>query len=846
MRSPTTVAMWTEERTWSAQLIAWALLCCLCGCQQSELPPETQSPAPHAVQPSEAPKAAPSKPVARVQRGLEQVARPATGKPVTAQGVLEAMVKAYKSAATYADTGEVRMTGQMNDQAINGKDFFLVAFQRPNKIRMQAYKGMVVVDGKKLWAYIDDVPNQVLVQDAKAELKLDWLLRDQGLAVAMSNGFTQPFSWVPIQAILLLADDPLKTLLHDAEKPELLEPGKIGTHACHRVQARRSDGKVVFWVDQSTSVLRRFEYPSEGINQTIAGGQIRDFSLVAEFVDAQLGGKVDPNAFKFQLPDGAEQVPLFLSPDVALLGKPAGPFRFVSLDGTPITRDSLAGKVAVLDIWATWCGPCRASLPMMEKVYQKYKDNPKVAFVAVSVDQPKTEDKQLTQTFNELKVNLPIARDPGQHAGKILAVANIPTTLLLDPKGTVQDCDVGLQARLDIDLPAKLEKLLSGDQIFEAKLAKFKEQQKQYEAWLQAQVDSDSYWGPLSVGMEIPKAETAAQSQPQSLRIRRLWSVPELKKPGNIFVLPQAGKEPRVLVLDEGKSVAELSAEGKITQRHNLALPPGGMVAFLRSAAAKDGRRWFVGGASGLQQVHLFDDKLQHLLDYPADAVGNPHAGIADAQLGDLDGDGTPELCVGYWGIVGVQGASLDGKRLWANRSLATVLRLAILDPDAKGRRGLLCTNQRGTLALLDSKGESQAEISVADHPVHWIVAAELTGDDTLELCGLSPTPEGTVNAVGFNLKGELLWIYPLPRGVHEHPIEPVCAAQLLPGDSGQWLMAGADGSIHLLAADGKAIDKFNYGAALTGLAGLNWGQRHVLLVSTPDGLDAWEVEPPK
>ncbi|MEN6493209.1 MAG: hypothetical protein ABFD16_02850, partial [Thermoguttaceae bacterium] len=151
-----------------------------------------------------------------------------------------------------------------------------------------------------------------------------------------------------------------------------------------------------------------------------------------------------------------------------------------------------------------------------------------------------------------------------------------------------------------------------------------------------------------------------------------------------------------------------------------------------------------------------------------------------------------------------------------------------------------------GTLVLLNSEGEAKGEVSLPDQMIHWIVAADLNGDKKSELCALTPTLEGELTAVGLGPKGEMLWDYPLPRGVHERPIEPVSAGHLLPGDAGQWILVAADGSLHFVAANGKLIDRFNYGGTVTGVAGLKWDGRHMLLVATPDGLDAWEVQGPE
>ena len=64
-----------------------------------------------------------------------------------------------------------------------------------------------------------------------------------------------------------------------------------------------------------------------------------------------------------------------------------------------------------------------------------------------------------------------------------------------------------------------------------------------------------------------------------------------------------------------------------------------------------------------------------------------------------------------------------------------------------------------------------------------------------------------------------------------------------MPGARDQWLLPGTDGSIHILGADGKLLDSFNYGAELAGLATAELDGNPLLIVSTQDGLEAWKVE---
>jgi hypothetical protein len=253
----------------------------------------------------------------------------------------------------------------------------------------------------------------------------------------------------------------------------------------------------------------------------------------------------------------------------------------------------------------------------------------------------------------------------------------------------------------------------------------------------------------------------------------------------------------------------------------------------------KDGRRVFLGLASSQRQIHLFDEAWQKVLSYPPD---RDHAGVADAQWADLDGNGETELLVSYWGVVGVQSVSLEGERLWANRSLEHVFRVAVTGPDASSRRSVLCAHSQGTLVPISHEGTAGTPIAVGSYFIRSIHAVDLNGDGQAEYLGIASSAAGQDTAVGINLAGEELWSHPLPRGVQKHPVEFVAWGDAVGNGQPQWVLAGPDGSVHILSAAGEVLDQFNHGAALAGLAVTRLDGKPALVIATASGVEAWSV----
>jgi len=111
----------------------------------------------------------------------------------------------------------------------------------------------------------------------------------------------------------------------------------------------------------------------------------------------------------------------------------------VQNNGRPFTSADWAGKVILVDFWATWCGPCKAALPRVKETYAKYHDKG-LEIVGVSCDQ---EPDELTKFLAENKdmpwPQLFDPQKPGLHAlAEAYGINSIPTMFLIDRKGIVR------------------------------------------------------------------------------------------------------------------------------------------------------------------------------------------------------------------------------------------------------------------------------------------------------------------------------------------------------------------------------------------------------------------------
>jgi thiol-disulfide isomerase/thioredoxin len=391
------------------------------------------------------------------------------------RGLLEQMADAYSSATSYEDVGELRflVDGAPEDEFRSVP--FSVSFQRPNKIRIHALDTTLVADGQQLRAMIQALPGQVLVKPCPAKLTSEDISADKMLGQAMRGRLDVGLP----QLTLLLDDDAVKTFTQEgtaAQRPDAEFQGK----PCHRITVRGPQGTTVFWIDAENHLLRKLELPLEVIRKEFPLA-----SLWVEFTGARTDHAVDPVAFQMELPQDVRLLKQFVMPGPTapspLLAQAAEDFTLVDLQGATVDRESLKGKIVVLDMWATWCQWCFEGLPLLEQVYQKYKDNDQIVILAVCRDEPAVTDQRVQTAFENHKLTIPIVRDQQEMTEKVFLARNLPTMVVLGADGSIQVYHVGFDAQLAETLPQKLDKLLAGENLAKQELDTYEREQKEYE-----------------------------------------------------------------------------------------------------------------------------------------------------------------------------------------------------------------------------------------------------------------------------------------------------------------------------------------------------------------------------
>lgn len=139
-----------------------------------------------------------------------------------------------------------------------------------------------------------------------------------------------------------------------------------------------------------------------------------------------------------------------------LKGQPSPLFNYENFKGGTTKLESLKGKYVYVDVWATWCGPCRQQIPHLQQLEKDYHGK-NIEFVSISIDEKKNYDKWRKMVEEKQLGGIQLIADNAWQSAFVQAfgINSIPRFLLIDPKGNVLNADAprpsepGLRAELD-------------------------------------------------------------------------------------------------------------------------------------------------------------------------------------------------------------------------------------------------------------------------------------------------------------------------------------------------------------------------------------------------------------
>ena len=116
------------------------------------------------------------------------------------------------------------------------------------------------------------------------------------------------------------------------------------------------------------------------------------------------------------------------------MNTPAPDFTLKSMAGKNIKLSEYAGSVVLLNFWASWCGPCRLEMPLLNALHKKYES---LGFVVLGVNVEEQSDKARSY-LSDIPVDFPILFDDKNTASKLYDVIAMPTTVMIDRSGNMR------------------------------------------------------------------------------------------------------------------------------------------------------------------------------------------------------------------------------------------------------------------------------------------------------------------------------------------------------------------------------------------------------------------------
>ena len=116
-------------------------------------------------------------------------------------------------------------------------------------------------------------------------------------------------------------------------------------------------------------------------------------------------------------------------------------FELKTVEGASLKLADFRGKVVLVDVWWTWCPPCRAEMPVIQKMYEEYKGQ---GFTVLAIDMTFQDDAAAVQPFvEEYRLTFPVLLEPSGATARQYELRSLPTSFFIDRQGVIREVVIG-------------------------------------------------------------------------------------------------------------------------------------------------------------------------------------------------------------------------------------------------------------------------------------------------------------------------------------------------------------------------------------------------------------------
>lgn len=382
---------------------------------------------------------------ADAEKGAQPAAAPQAAKvSPEAKKVIEQVDAAYgklkslELAGTFS--GDISAAGEERRESKK----FTASFSAPNKFRHAMDEDILIGStGDKAYAYLQNRNLFAQADASKDKAELERLPEPIPQVMQMQNPSL-------MLAVVKSAASQLSESFADIQKTDDIQLDGAAFQALKMTLPNRIVVTMLFHPE--THLLRQARADIKPMLEQRGTPDVKQAVLTVDYTTVTPDAAVKEDQFAWAPPRTARDIAEVKqaeagaaaaagddSPASDLEGKAAPDFKLNDMEGKAVSLKDLKGKVVVLDMWATWCPPCRASLPHLDKLYAEVKDKG-VNIYAVNLQEDKEDIAQFIKTTN---LKTPVLLDTDGAVAQAYKASAIPQTVVIGKDGKVAKVFVG-------------------------------------------------------------------------------------------------------------------------------------------------------------------------------------------------------------------------------------------------------------------------------------------------------------------------------------------------------------------------------------------------------------------